>query len=449
MLAVFRSSWPLFIGLLLLMAGNALQGAALGLRAINESISNETFGYISAAYFAGFLAGSQFTPHLLMRVGHIRVFAALGSLISVAFLLYIYYVDPIFWFLMRIVVGFGYAGVYIVAESWINSLSTNETRGQTLATYMFIQYSGVVVGQQLLNIGDPNSFELFILMSALVSISFAPILLSVTPAPVYQTGKPMGFRDLFKASPLGAVGSIFMGGLFGAMFGMGAIYGGLFGLNVSEIALLLTSLYLGGVIFQMPIGWISDRVERRFLIVVLTGLACLLCMLAMWFGEFELFRVGDIRVFSLYFFAFAYGSLANPTYGVLLAHTNDFLKNEEMAAASGRFVFLYGLGALGGPIICGYLMGRGNPAGFWAFQAACAGMIAIYGIYRATQRAAVPAAENNPYTPASQTWSPVAAEMAQEIYIEKAEAVAEKAAQETDGNTDERRSRETMDDDER
>ncbi|MEL6317986.1 MAG: MFS transporter, partial [Pseudomonadota bacterium] len=231
-LNVIRASWALYIGILLLMIGNALQGSLVGVRAEIEGFDPQIFGFVSSAYFIGLMLGAWLTPRLLRRVGHVRVFAALASLISAAFIIFAALVDPVAWFLCRLVVGIGFAGVYIVSESWINDSSDNTTRGAALGVYMLTQMGGVMVGQALLNVGDPAGFELFVLMSVLVSVSFAPILLSVQPAPVFDTSKPMSLRELYEASPLGSIGMLLLGGTMAAMFGMGALYATRVGMSV-------------------------------------------------------------------------------------------------------------------------------------------------------------------------------------------------------------------------
>ncbi|MEM9780537.1 MAG: MFS transporter, partial [Pseudomonadota bacterium] len=190
MLTVMRGSWPLFLGLLLLMIGNGLQGTLLGLRGALEGFSATTMSYVMAAYFLGFLLGSRVAPDLIRRVGHVRVFAALASLISAAFILYAAVPHPISWALMRLVVGLCFSGVYVVSESWLNATTTKSTRGQALSVYVIVQMIGIITAQGLLNVADPGGYELFVIMSVLVSISFAPILLAATPAPYFDTTKP-------------------------------------------------------------------------------------------------------------------------------------------------------------------------------------------------------------------------------------------------------------------
>ena len=404
MLSVLSKTWALMIGILLLMIGNGLQGSLLGVRGSIEQIDPSLMGYIMSGYFVGFLGGSWVTPALLRNVGHIRVFAAYGSLVSAAFILYAAFVDPFFWFGMRVVVGFCFSGLYVVAESWINDLSDNRNRGQALSLYVLIQMLGVVTGQFLLNVADPAGYNLFVLISVLVSISFAPILLTVTPMPVFSTAKPMSISALFKASPLGCVGVLLLGGIFSAFFGMASVYGTQRGLSVGEISIFLSAIYIGGLLMQYPVGWLSDRIDRRLLIVGMTGIAAVASAIGALSGDgFNLLMV----------IAFTVGAFTNPLYALLLAHTNDHLDADQMASASGGLIFINGFGAMTGPVIVGYLLDLVGPPGFFWYIALLSILISGYTLFRMTRRQAVE--ETNPYVPVTATASAVAVEIAIEV----------------------------------
>ncbi|MBD3787894.1 MAG: UbiA family prenyltransferase, partial [Sphingomonadales bacterium] len=225
MLTVLRQSWPLLLGIMLLMVGNGMQGTLLGIRGDIEGIGTYEMSIVMSAYFAGFLFGSQWTPVMIRRVGHVRVFAALGSLISAVLILYAAVPHWIAWTLMRVVIGLSFSGVYITAESWLNASSTNDTRGQALSAYMIVQMIGIITGQALMNTADPAGYLLFVIPSVLVSLAFTPILLSVAPAPTFAEVRRLPFKKLFHASPLGVVGMFLMGGTFSAIFGMAAVGG--------------------------------------------------------------------------------------------------------------------------------------------------------------------------------------------------------------------------------
>jgi len=199
MIGVFSNSWALFIGMFMLMIGNGLQGTLLGLRGTAEGFSTLSLSVVMSAYFAGFLFASQMVPKLIARVGHVRVFAALGSTISAVLILYPVLVEPWAWIIGRVIIGFCFCGVYVTAESWLNDSSTNETRGKALSLYMIVQMAGIVLAQYILSQGDISGYTLFIIPSVLVSLAFAPILLSIRPMPAFQTTKNMTLKRLVKA----------------------------------------------------------------------------------------------------------------------------------------------------------------------------------------------------------------------------------------------------------
>ena len=394
------------LGMLLLMLGNGLQGTLLGVRGSLEAMNPQSLGYVMSAYYIGFILGSRFTPLMLKRVGHVRVFAALGSLVSAAFILFAVKVDPWLWFALRLLVGFCFSGIYVVAESWLNDSSTNETRGQALSIYLIVQMTGIVLGQLLLNIADPRGYELFVLITVLVSISFAPILLSSGKAPLFETSRPMSLRELTVASPLGCLGIFMLGGAFSALFGMSAIYANQQGLDVAQTSYFVTAIYMGGLIFQYPIGWLSDKMDRRILIVATAAGCILACTIAI---------VVSNSITGLIISALFIGGTSNPLYSLLIAYTNDFLDSDQMAAASGGMLLINGVGAMGGPIVVGYLMNRFGALSFFVFIAALMIAIVVYGIYRMTQRAALSVDETAPYIPITSRVTQVATEIAIEV----------------------------------
>jgi MFS family permease len=147
MIQVLGTSWALLLGIGLLMVGNGVQGTLLGVRGAIEGFTTFEMSVVMSAYFVGFLGGSRLAPELIRRVGHVRVFAALGSLISAVLVLYAAVPDWIAWTLLRVLIGFCFSGVYVTAESWLNNAATNETRGQTLSLYMIVQMLGVIAAQ--------------------------------------------------------------------------------------------------------------------------------------------------------------------------------------------------------------------------------------------------------------------------------------------------------------
>ncbi|WP_298433653.1 MFS transporter [uncultured Jannaschia sp.] len=385
MFTVIRNSWALLLGIMLLMIGNGMQGTLIGVRGELEGFSTAWMSVVVSAYFAGFLLGSQVVPEMIRRVGHVRVFAALGSFASAGLILYPALVQEVSWTGLRFLLGFCFCGVYIVAESWLNNTTTNETRGRALSLYMIAQMLGIVTAQGLFAIGDAAGYSLFILVSVLVSLSFAPILLSATPVPPFETTKAMTFREIYAVSPLGCIGIFLMGGMFSALFGMSGVFGAQSGLTSGEIALFISMIFVGGMLVQYPIGWLSDRLDRRRLIVITALIGCLGCVLG---------ATGLAGFTGLLVAAFVIGGMANPLYSVLLAYTNDHLDYEDMAAASARLLFINGLGAIGGPIVTGALMDLIGPRGFFVFIAVLMAGLAAYAVWRMTQRPAIESSDD-------------------------------------------------------
>jgi MFS family permease len=379
MLRTLAQTWPLLLGVMLLMVGNGVQGSLLGIRGDIEGFSTYQISAVMSAYFVGFLGGTTLAPEMIRRVGHVRVFAALGSLISAVLVLYPVFLDWTAWTLMRVVIGFSFSGIYVCAESWLNNTASNETRGQALSAYMIVQMIGIIAAQGLLSLGDPSGFTLFIIPSVLVSLAFMPLLLADTPAPTFGTIRRLSFLRLFAVSPLGCVGMLLTGGVFAAMFGMAAVWGTMAGLSVAQIALFVAATYAGGLVLQYPIGRLSDRMDRRKLILALSVIAAVVMFIA---------TVAPLPFVLLLLVAVLLGGITNPLYSLLIAHSNDYLGKEEMAAASAGLIFLNGLGAIAGPLATGWLMETIGPGGFFLFMGLLFAALAGYAAWRMTQRAA-------------------------------------------------------------
>jgi len=412
MMAVVSNAWALLLGIMLLMVGNGLQGTLLGVRGEIEGFTTLEMSIVMSAYFVGFLGGSRMAPEMIRRVGHVRVFAALGSFISAVLILYPALTHPIAWTLGRVIIGFCFSGVYVTAESWLNNAATNETRGQTLSAYMIVQMVGIVAAQGLLLVADPSGYALFVIISVLVSLSFTPILLSISPTPAFDTTKPLSLRELYSISPLGCVGMFLLGGVFSAQFGMAAVYGAEAGLTLSQISMFVAAFYIGALVVQYPLGWLSDRMDRRMLILA----AALVCGLGAFLGALT---GGYFPV--LLVAAFMIGGMSNPLYSLLMAYTNDYLQVEDMAAASGGMIFINGVGAISGPLITGWAMGFFGPTGYFLYIGSLMILMSAYAAYRAMVRPSVQVEETTSYAPVGPSATMVAVEFAQEYAVAEAE----------------------------
>jgi MFS family permease len=250
MLALLRPVWALLLGIVLLMAGNGLLSSLLGLRGSLEGFSSTVMGGLMSGYYIGFLASSLLTPRGVRSVGHIRIFAALAAMATVAVILASLFVYPAVWLLSRIISGFCYAGLYVVAESWINDRSSNETRGRLFSIYMLTQYAGLICGQGLLNLFSPAGFQSFSLVALLISVAVVPTLLTAKHAPAVAAPRHVGLRQLYRISPLGAIGTLAIGMAQSAFFSMGAVFGHRIGLSTEQVSLFLIAAILGGATLQ-------------------------------------------------------------------------------------------------------------------------------------------------------------------------------------------------------
>lgn len=431
MITVIRTTWALLLGMFLLQVGNGVQGSMMGVRGAIEGFTTFELSLVGSAYFVGFLGGSRMAPKFIASVGHVRVFAALASFISAIVISYPLVTEPWAWMLFRVALGFSLSGVYVTAESWLNNSATNETRGQSLSAYMLMQMMGLVAGQGLLAAGDPSGWILFIIPSILVSLSFAPILLSAVPTPAIEATRPMSLKQLYDASPFAVIGMLFMGGVFAGQFAMAPVYATELGLSLGQLSGFISSFFVGAIVLQYPIGWFSDRMDRRVLIIGAAIAGALVAVGGIFLANSFL---------ALLVIAALSGGLAQPLYALLLAYANDYLEVEDMPAASGGFIFVNGIGAIAGPPIMGLLMGQMGPGGFWAFLAVVLAGVAIYGLFRMTQRVSAYVEEDNydsvPYANIMPgTATAVAVETAQELYIEAAEELAEEASDDTGEET--------------
>ncbi len=368
---------PLLFGILLIMTGNGLQGTLLGVRASLEGFPTAFTGIVMSGYYVGFLAGSILTPRFVGRVGHIRVFAALAAVGATAVLIYPVFVDIPAWTALRFLTGFAFSGMYVVTESWLNDRSDNETRGQMLSVYMITQFVGLTAGQFMINLYDPASFQLFSLGSALIGLALVPVVLSRAPAPRFDQPVHLGIRALYRISPLGTLGLTGVGFTNSAFWGMGAVYAKASGLSVADVSLFMSVAIVAAAICTWPIGRISDRFDRRSVIIVVSLAAAISATAAMSLASGP----------RLAFFAavFVYGGISLSLYSLCVAHANDRLRADQMVAASSTLMLCYGVGAILGPTSVGSLMQHIGPNGFFIYLAlfhALLGALALYRIFR-------------------------------------------------------------------
>jgi MFS family permease len=380
------SSWPLFFGISMIMVGSGLQSTLLGVRATIEGFPTYTTGIIMSMYYVGFMFGSHYTPLMLRGVGHIRVFAALASIASVTALFHALFPVAEIWAGVRMVTGFAYAGLYIVIESWLNSATDNNNRGQLMATYLVVLYGAIAAGQYMLTLGDPKGMDLFVLTSILVTLAVLPISLSSRPTPHFEKPVKVSLKELFKSSPLGVFGLFASGATSATLFSIGPVYAAQADLTLAQISTFMAAVVAGGVLMQFPIGWLSDKYDRRRVLIGAAGMACLANLFAIACS----LHLDQLGIGIMYLAMFMIGGSALTIYGLSSAHTNDHLNASQRVAASASMLMTNGVGSILGPVLSSTLMDTVGPWMLYAALAAFTGSITVYGLYRTLRRPPVP-----------------------------------------------------------
>ncbi|PHQ71354.1 MAG: MFS transporter [Sneathiella sp.] len=363
----------------LLMLANAMFGTLLGLRSKLEGFSTEITGVIMAAFFVGMLFGAVYAVRIVASAGHIRSFAAFASVMSVSVLAHVLIIDPFAWMVLRAVAGFCMAGMVMIVESWLNERSTNTNRGRVLSLYMITNYLGAGMGQFLLNVANPDSFQLFSVASIIFSIALVPILLTRAEAPKPSVPERMKFRDLIKVSPVGVIGTMTAGMTNASLNSMGPIFATSVGLSVREISIFMASILLGGMLLQFPIGRLSDQFDRRTILALAAVLTAVASGGIIW-------AVNEPLVIGIYIFGIIYGGFCYTIYPISSAQVNDMADKDRLVQISAGLLMAYGIGASLGPIIASQIMGRLGPDGLFYFISACTCFLALFAILRIIQR---------------------------------------------------------------
>ena len=378
-MTVLMSISALLLGAAAINLGLGLQASLLGLRAGLEDFSTLMTGLIMSSYYAGFVGGSIYAPRLVNRVGHIRTFSALASLASAAALCHAVFIDPYSWVIFRFLTGACFAGLCLVTESWLNERSNNLNRGRVLATYFITILGATAFGQVFLNIAPVDGYDLFVLVSVVISVALVPVALTTSATPVVIEPDWMRFRKLYKKSPVGVIGCLGSGLGTGAFWGLGAVFAQQMGLSTSNVAIFMALMILGGMATQWPFGRLSDKIDRRYVIA-----GCSLVMTAVGI----VMGVGIITSeTALYLVGIAAGGLLLPLYGIAIAHANDHMEVKDFVPASASLLLTYGCGAAAGPFIATIYMNYFGPGGLFIHAAVVTLILGIFALYRITQRA--------------------------------------------------------------
>jgi MFS family permease len=388
-LSVVTTTWPLLLGMGVLMLGAGLQSTLLGVRATLEGFPTVVTGVIMSCYYLGYLLGTLIAPRLLRQVGHVRVFAALAAVASVAILVQGCFVDALTWGAMRLMSGVCFAGIYVVAESWLNDRASRANRGRLFAVYMLVLYGGLGTAQFLLVVSDPRTPILFMLVSVLISLAMVPIVISAQQLPGHAAPRKVSLPDLYRNSPLGVVGVTVSGLVSAIIFSMGPVYARLSGLDTGAVAAFMAASILAAVVTQYPIGRLSDRMDRRTVIAAVCTLA------AMVSGAIVAFPEMPHAAFLI--LAALFSGFALTLYSLSVSHVNDKLEPAQMVASSSTLLLLNGSAAAIGPLLAGSLMTAFGPRAYFATLASLTGALAVYDLWRKSRRRPVPPSQKAPF----------------------------------------------------
>lgn len=370
----------LLLSVSFLLMGHGLLTTLLPLRALSEQYSSLQIGAIGAAYFLGFGAGALFGPHAIRRVGHIRTFAAMVAVICIVVLSQAMLTAPVFWWLMRAVTGFCLATLYIVIEGWLNEQSTNENRGFVFSVYMIINLSVITIGQLLITTADPAQVTLFVIAVMLFSASTFPVVMTKATAPVPAQKIRIRLRYLFRLSPIAVIGGFAVGLTNGAFWSLGPVFAQQDFADTGMVAAFMSATVIAGALGQLPLGRMSDRMDRRVVIIFAAlgaAIAAVGHVLAVQFWQVGILPCGAV-----------FGFFALPLYAVCVAHLNDFVEPGGYVEAASGLLLVYAAGAVVGPMLAAASMERFGKEALFVFTASVHGLLVILTIYRMCCRSA-------------------------------------------------------------
>ena len=373
----------LLLAVAILIMGNGLQQTLLPVRASFEEFRAIEIGLMGSSYYLGFVLGCVYGGRAVRRVGHIRTFTALASIASTVVLVHGVTVEPAAWVVLRALSGFCFAGLYLVIESWLNERAANEDRGVVMGVYTMITLSVIVVGQMMLTLDDPSRFTLFAYASILVSLAAVPVALtrSAQPAPVAEAR--LQPAKLYGVSPVGVIGVFLAGAATGAFWSLGPVYAVEAGADTGEVAIFMSIAVLGGALVQWPVGRLSDRVDRR---AVVLG-ACAVGALAAG----GLVVTGAERSLLIAALAALFGAAALPLYAICAAHAFDLVERSDFIETSSGLLLANGVGAVAGPLAAALFMRLAGPEGLFAATGAAHLALGGFVAWRMKSRPPLPA----------------------------------------------------------
>lgn len=388
---ILASLSALLVSMSLLMLGTGLFTTFIGLRAVLEGFTKESVGLMMSVFYLGLILGTLRCGRLINRIGHIRAFAVFSATSAAVVIVFPLFVSAPLWMLLRGILGFNLAGMYMVAESWLNTRATGDNRGTLLAIYTMTSFLAMGGGQLLINLGDPAGFELFIVVNLLFCLALVPVAVTRATHPAPVEFSHFRFRQLYAISPVSVGGCLCSGFALGALFGMGPIYGQDLGLSVAQISQFMSVLIVSGLFLQLPLGRLSDRLDRRWVIVAVASVMALAGFaMVLWAQHSFAVLLGLAAIF---------GGLLATLYPLSVAYANDYIDPKDMVPASGGLLLAYSVGAAVGPAIAAGVMRLTGPGGLFLYTGVAAAALVVFALYRMRQRHWAPVREKEAFVP--------------------------------------------------
>ena len=399
---MLRSVWSvssLLGGMGILLSGSGLLGITLGLRGVQENFGNLILGVVMSAFYIGYMAGAWVCPPLILRVGHVRAFASFAASAAAISLAYGLAVGPVAWWCLRILNGIAIMGIYMVIESWLNE-RTDSNRARIFALYMMINLSAIAVGQYLIVAQGTDGLGSFAIAAILFCLGLLPIALTPVRQPVPVESPRLSLRKLFRASPTGVAGAFGSGLVLGSFWALSAIFARSLGLDDLGVANFTASAIIGGALLQWPIGWLSDRRDRRE-VLAWVCIAATIALSGMAFLELVAGpSPGRVWYVPL---AFATGAFIFSIYGLAVAQTHDRFPPSEALEATRGLLLLHGIGASTGPLVCGAIMQLLGSRGFPIALGVITVVVGAFCVVRVRRDPPLPPASRGSFAPVDQS----------------------------------------------
>lgn len=397
----------LLLGAAFLLFAGGINALILPVRGTLEGFGSLPLGLLGTGWAVGYIAGCLFVPALVARVGHIRSFSVVSALAGLAVLLSLIIVSPWAWIPLRAISGFCFAGAAMIVEGWLAERSDARSRGTIFGFYMTINLAATTAGQMIIVLGDPKGFIFFVLAAMFYMLALIPTAVSAaaTPQPLVQPRLDIG--GLYRNSPVAVIAAFFVGISNSAFATLSAVYASGIGLDLANVALFASLPLLAGALAQIPIGYVSDRVDRRLVLTVVALLALA--------ADAAFLLLADVREPILALTAAAVlGAAIFSMYPIMLAHANDYAPPERFVMTSSGLLLIFGVGTIIGPLLAGVAMEAFGGRGLFAVTAVAHILIAIYALYRVGQRAPLPTTEKGQFvTTLSRATTPQTAVLAE------------------------------------